>query len=154
MCFDGRNNEYGRDDKHDVNADRTGRCENAVSTGNAKNVIRRRVQRTTIILQRQRSAAAAAVSPAVKRATATGGWWSPRDRPPRTRRSTGSPRTRRRRISATVCRTSSSCAGSTIDDAVWRTSAAGDRPASGTARDRCDRAARLKTRPINNITRV
>lgn len=83
-------------------------------------------------------------SPGLTRATATSGWSSPRGQRLRTRPSTGSPRTRRHRISTAVCRTSSSCAGSTTADAVWRNSAANGRPASKTARGPCDRAARLK----------
>lgn len=79
----------------------------------------------------------------VTRATATGDWSSPRGPPLRTRPSTGSPRTRRRRISATVCRTCSSSAGSATAAVVWISSVASGRPASKTARDPCDRAARL-----------
>lgn len=93
--------------------------------------------------ERRRCDAVAETRHLFTRATATGGWWSPRDRLLRTRPSNGSPRTRHRRISATVCRTNSSSAGLAIAAAVWRSSAAGGRPASRIARDPCDRAARL-----------
>jgi len=59
------------------------------------------------------------------------------------RPSTGNPHTRRRPISATACRTSSSSSGSTTAVAVWKSSAANGRPESGTARGPCDRVAHL-----------
>lgn len=83
----------------------------------------------------------------VTRATGADGWWSLLGRPLRMRPSTGSPRNRRRRISATVCRrTRSSCAGgSTTAVAISRCSVASGQPASGTARGPCDHGARLGT---------
>jgi len=79
----------------------------------------------------------------VTRATATRGELSPHDQPLPTQPSNGNPRIRRRPILVTVCRTSSSSFGSTTAFVVWKSSAANDRPESGTARGRYDRVAHL-----------
>lgn len=88
----------------------------------------------------------------ITRATATGDSWSPRDQPLPKRRSTGSPRTRRHPISATVSRMSSSSSGSATADAVWKSSVANGRLESGTARGLCDRAAHLRQNGNNILT--
>lgn len=80
----------------------------------------------------------------VTRATATGGWWSPRAQPLPTLPSIGSLRIRHRRISATIYRTNWSFSGSEIVVVVLRNSAANVRPESRNARDQCDRVALLR----------